>query len=202
MKKTIVSLIFLFAAITSAIADEGGSWSTVQFNKGWQKSYAFLRLEHRSNNNFQHTEAMFAAAGAGLKFAPWLNADLSYEYWSINPDIKFHKAVLSGTGTLKENNLAVSIKEKLEFAVNPVTSSTSFTLRTRLRAQYTIPDSIFRPYAMAEVFTWTSWIRSLHYIGTEIAINKNNTIDLFYLYHLPNGSQPVHILGLGYYLSF
>ena len=87
-------------------------------------------------------------------------------------------------------------------AAIPAATSTSFTLRSRLRAQYRFPDSIFRPYLMAEIFSWTAWIRSLNYVGTELAFDKHHCIDLFYMYHLPNGSQPVHVLGVGYYFSF
>lgn len=201
-KSAILSIVILLAATSAAFADDGGAWLTLQANKRWQKAYAFLRLEHRSNNRFGNTEAIFTSIGGGYRFTPWLNADLSYEYWYLNPQLTFHKAVLSGTGTLTRDCLSVSIKEKLEFAVNPASSITSFTLRSRLRAQYNFPDSIFRPYVMAEIFTWSSWIRSLHYIGTELAIGSHHCIDLFYLYHLPNGSQPVHILGAGYYFSF
>ncbi len=185
-----------------AIADDGGAWLTLQVNKSWQKPYAFVRLEHRSNNRFGSTEAIFTSIGGGYRFAPWLNADLSYEYWHISPQVKFHKAVLSCTGTLAGEGLSVSVKEKLEFAVNPLDRAASFTLRSRLRAQYSIPGSIFRPYAMAEIFNWSSWIRSLYYAGTELTIGSHHCIDLFYLYHLPNGGQPVHVLGAGYYFSF
>lgn len=202
MKRLILTIATLLTVIPAAFADDGGAWLNVQLNKGWQNTYAFVRLEHRSNNNFGSTEAIFTAIGYGYKFAPWFKADLSYEFWDINPQINFHKAVLTGTGTMVKDGLSVSIREKLEFAVNPANTATSFTLRTRLRAQYNIPDSIVRPYAMSEIFAWSGWIRSLHYVGAELAIDKNNCIDLFYMYHLPNGSQPVHILGAGYYFSF
>lgn len=203
MKRLILSIFTMLAVIPAAFADDGGAWINIQLNKGWEKTYAFARLEHRSNNNFGSTEAMFAAVGYGYKFAPWFKADFSYEYWDINPQINFHKAVLTGTGTMARDGLAVSIREKLELAVNPANSATSLTLRTRLRAQYNIPESIFRPYAMAEVFTSSSaWVRSLNYLGTEMVFDKHNSVDLFYLYHLPNGGQPVHVLGVGYYFSF
>ena len=192
----------LLAAIPAAIADEGGAWITLQVNKNWEKPYAFLRLEYRSNNNFRSNEAVFTSIGGGYTFALWLRADISYEFWKVFPQVTLHKAVLSGNASLVRDGLTVSLKEKLEFAVNPATTATSFTLRSRLRAQYRFPDSIFRPYLMAEIFSWTAWIRSLNYVGTELAFDKHHCIDLFYMYHLPNGSQPVHVLGVGYYFSF
>lgn len=202
MKRLFLSICIVLAAFISAKADDGGAWLSLQANKGWQKAYAFARLEHRSNNGFGSTEAIFTSIGGGYKIASWLKADLSYEYWDINPDLNFHKAVLSGTGSMTKDGLSVSLREKLEFAVNPANSATSFTLRSRLRAQYSFTDSIFRPYVMSEIFTWKSWIRSLHYVGTELAIDRHNCVDLFYMYHLPSGGQAVHLLGVGYYFSF
>ena len=202
MKKIVASFCLLLSLILSASADDGGAWLNVQLNKNWQKPYAFARLEFRSNNSFGSTEAVFTSVGGGYKFNDWFKADLSYEYWCINPQFHYHKAVLSGTGTMVRDGLSLSIREKLEFAVNPENRVSSFTLRSRLKAQYSIPGSVFRPYLMAEIFTWSGWIRSLNYVGAELPLNSHHCIDLFYMYHLPNGSQPVHVLGAGYYFSF
>ena len=111
MKRIILTFCLLLAAVPDAIADDGGAWLTLQGNKGWQKTYAFLRLEHRSNENFSNTEAMFLSVGGGYKLTPWLKADLSYEFWDINPNLNFHKAVLAGTGTMVRDGLSLSIKE-------------------------------------------------------------------------------------------
>ncbi|MDO5442576.1 MAG: DUF2490 domain-containing protein [Bacteroidia bacterium] len=197
-----VLAVSLFIAPTSLRADDAGSWISLQLNKGWQSSYAFLRLEHRSNQKFGSTEATFLATGAGYKFCPWLKTDLSYEYWNVNPEITMHKAVLTTTGTLQRDGLAVSVREKLEYAINPATSAKSYTLRSRLRAQYSIPETNVTPYAMAEVFNWKAWVRSLYYAGAEFKFGDHSVVDLFYLYHLPNGNEPVNVLGLGYYFNF
>ena len=204
--------LFSFTKITAALAaatvlftaqplraDDGGYWISLQLNKGWQNTYAFLRAEHRSFNDFSDTEAMFTALGFGYKFAPWFKADVSYEYWDINPDIKIQKGVLTGNATLARDGLAVSIREKLEYAPK---SSTQLTLRSRLRGQYSIPGTSITPYAMAEVFNWDKWVRSLYYVGAEIKVWDHSMFDLYYLYHLPAGNQPVHLLGIGYYFNF
>lgn len=202
MKRSFLIVCLFLVFIPSAFADGGSLWLSLQANKSWQKTYAFARLERRSTNDFGKKDAVFTSIGGGYRFSKWFNADLSYEYWDINPDLNFHKAVLSGTGTLSRDGLSVSLREKLEFAVNPANSSTSFTLRSRLRAQYSIPQSVFRPYLMAEIFSWSNWVRSLNYVGTELVIDKHSCIDLYYMYNIPNGDQAVHILGLAYYFSF
>lgn len=203
-KSLIVALAIALSVFVPVVsrADDGGAWLTLQANKGWKDCYAFAHLEYRANNQFKSTDAWFLAAGGGYKFTPWLKGDLSYEYWDVNLGTSIHKAVLSANATLARENLAVSIREKLEFAVTPSKSATSWTLRSRLRAQYSIPDSIFTPYAMAEVFNWSSWIRSLHYVGTEMKLSTHSVLDVYYLYHLPAGAPAVHLLGVAYYFNF
>lgn len=203
---------FIIAAAAASVlsanslrAADGGSWVNIQFNKGWTDTYAFLRAEHRSFKDFSETEAMFTALGFGYKFTPWLKSDLSYEYWNVNPNVDIHKAVLTSTATMSRDGLAVSIREKLEYAMNPAASSTSLTLRSRLRGQYSIPGCGVTPYAMAEIFNWDKWVRSLYYVGSEIKVGKHSMVDIFYLYHLyPSalGNQGEHVLGVGYYFNF
>lgn len=193
------------SASAQAVSDQAGAWLSVQLNKGWNGAYAFARFEHRSVNCFQDPEAWFGLAGAGYKFTPWLKADLSYEYWNIYPETVNHKIVLCTTGTHASGPLSVALREKWEHAINPAGGSSDI-LRSRLRAQYSAPESVVRPYIMSEIFTWTdfsspfmtSWKRSLYYVGADIVINKHSSFDVFYLYHLPNGSAHQHIIGLGY----
>lgn len=180
-----------------------GSWLTIQFNKSLgNKGYAVARFEHRSVNSMRSTECFFAVAGAGVAFVPWLRTDLSYEYWRVYPAaMNIHRIVLAANGTLKREGLAVSLRERLEYAI-PESGKNNFTLRSRLRAQYTFDNCKFRPYLMAEIFSWDKWIRSLYYAGGDLVLNRHNSIDLFYLYHIQAAGNPVHVLGLGYYFSF
>lgn len=206
----IAILIFILPVIAAAQSyteptADLGSWLTLQVNKSLgEKGYSMLRLEHRSVNSMRTTEAFFLVAGAGLSLTPWLKADLGYEYWNVFRDgnrAPIHKAVLTANGTLKREGLVVSLREKFEYAM-PEVGKNSFTLRSRLRAQYTIDGYKFRPYAMAEVFTWDKWVRSLYYVGGDLVFDRHNSLEMFYLYHLPNGGTPIHILGLAYYFSF
>lgn len=200
--KLLLATLLFALFLTPAHADDAGSWTSIQVNKGLGRGYAFGRAEHRSNNQFSSTEAMFLVAGGGYKFTPWLKADMSYEYWNINLTTDIHKLVLCSTGTLARDGLSVALREKLELAYNPLVGTVSPTLRSRLRAQYAIPDHKLTPYIMSEIFTWNDWIRSLHYVGAEVPITPHHIIDVFYMFHLPAGAEPVHLLGLGYVFNF
>lgn len=202
MKKLSLVFILALAFATAARADDGGAWINLQANFGWDKVYGFARVENRTFNDFSDREASFLAVGAGYKFGSWFKADLSYEYWDIASGVTFHKAVLTDNATLTRENLSVSIRQKLELAVNPANSAKTLTLRTRLRGQYAFPNSHFRPYAMAETFNGSAWVRSLYYLGTEIVFGNHSMLDMFYLYHVPAGSAQEHVIGVGYYFNF
>lgn len=202
MKKLVcifaAALCFSAAAVAQRNSDLG-SWISVQATGTAGKAYGFFRGEYRANQDLKNTDCRFLVLGGGYKAAPWLNTDLNYELWDIS-GAYYHKAVLTLTGTLRRDALAVSLREKYELTFKP-DGSTGSCLRSRLRAQY-FSDSAFRPYLATELFAWSTWQRSLFYIGTEIALSKHSVIDLFYCYHVPNGSIPVSTLGLGYYFTF
>ena len=176
-----------------------GSWVSVHMNKSWGKPYMALRAEHRSNQRLSNTECWFLLASGGYRLTPWLSSDLGYEFWNIG-GAQHHRFVLTASETLRQGPLSVTLREKLEYTLAPG-GGTYQNLRTRLRAQYAIPDSAFRPYMMAEVFTWGAWKRSLYYVGTDIVIGEHSSLDLFYLYHLQQGGPYVHTIGVGYVIN-
>lgn len=191
------------------VSTDLGTWSSIQINKPLGKVFAMARLEHRSFENIGATECYFAMAGAGYRFTDWLSADLSYEFWKIPSanNITTHKAVACLTGSLKCDALTVSLREKYELAFNVGKGAPSGTLRSRLRTQYRFPRVPLTPYIMFEFFNGfngTGWIRSLHYIGTEIRISNHSAFDLFYMYHLfhkADNAYACNILGIGYILT-
>ena len=214
MKKYIVSalsaLLLLSMQAGAQSVSDYGTWTSVQLVKSFGAPYAMARLEHRSFDHIRGTECWFAMAGGGYNFNNWLKGDLSYEYWSIPSagDMVQHKAVLCLTETLKREGLAVALREKYELAYNPDAESFSNTLRTRLRAQYKAQDSVFTPYAMYEIFNsfdTGKWVRSLHYVGTEISLGGGHSLDFFYMYHLYDKAGltgACHLLGAGYTFVF
>ena len=200
MRKTICLLAAaLLCAAAFAQDSDLGSWVSVQATGTHGKAYGFLRGEYRANQNLGNTECRFLVLGGGYKVAPWLGADLDYELWDMG-GAYYHKAVGVLTGTLRTGSLSSSLREKYELTFKP-DGSRSSCLRSRIRTQYSLPGA-FRPYLASELFAWSGWQRVLFYVGTEIALSEHSTIDLFYCYHIPNGSVPVSTLGLGYYFNF
>ena len=200
MKRLLLTVIFALAALSAGAQDtwDAGSWLDVHVTKSFGNAYAMAHAEHRSCAMFSATDAYFLMAGGGFRFTPFFNADLSYERWGVGSDhTPFDKVVLSLTGTMRREDLSVPVREKVEFLVGGTP-----TLRSRLRAQYAPASSALRPYAMAEVFTWDNWIRSLYYAGVDVRTGRHSSIDIYYLYHVPAAGVPCHIAGLGLNLTF
>lgn len=221
MKKIIFLFILLPVTLSAQrLSNDLGTWVSAQAIKNFDKAFATMRLEHRSFDDISATECAFAMAGVGYKFAPWLSGDLSYEYWtipSVGDGIIVQKAVASFTASHRSGDLSTAFRAKYELAFSSTGGDPSHTFRWRLRVQYAPEGWRARPYAMAELFTGVNdpaWIRSLHYVGTEIPLGGGHMIDLFYMYHLfpKNVGNPLypqnvniascHLLGAGYFFVF
>lgn len=201
MKKIVCVIAALVCLCSSAAAQNTsdlGAWLNLQATGSFGNAYALFRAEYRAKNGLKSTDSRFMVFAGGYRFTPWLSADLGYEMWGVNQST-IHKGVLTVNGVLRRDALNVSLREKYELSFAP-DGSTGSCLRSRLRAQYSF--ATFRPYLASELFSWAVWQRALFYVGTEIALSKHSTIDVFYCYHMPNGAIPISTLGLGYYFNF
>jgi len=193
-----------------------GTWTSLQVIKTWKNQdrgvspYAQGRAELRSFENASAVESYFLTVGGGCAFNKYFRADLGYEFWKMpgHNNTTTHKGVVCLTGSISSGGLGFFLREKYEMAYTQELHTTAHTLRTRLRAQYSISSIRLTPYMMYELFgslTGMGWLRSLHYAGAEFRFGKHNMVDLFYLYNLypsVDGTCGRHIAGLGYYLVF
>jgi len=187
-----------------------GPWLHAQTMKSWGGPFAMARVEYRGCEDATATMAWFLAVGGGYNFTKWLSWDICYEYWQMPSmqNAKYHKMTAELMGTLRRSELSVQLKGRYELAFNAAGGSPTSILRWRVRAQYTPTDFPLRPYVMFELFNGVNgagWIRSLHYLGTDIALSRNHLLDIYYLYNLSprNGYMyHYHILGVGYTFLF
>lgn len=198
------ALCFLPLSSYSQDKSDFGSWEYIQVIKSFSpKSYGLLRIEDRTKNNLHDTEVDFGVIGAGMSFTKWLKADLSYEFWSISPNMKTDKIVLTSQATMVRGGLVNSFRQKAEWTMPRDGGEDNMVWRSKFQSQYRIPDSGFSPYLAYEIFYNKSWIRSLHYVGTEYAIRYSPvSLDFFYLYHMRAGACPMHTLGAGCFFRF
>ena len=118
---------------------------------------------------------------------PWLKADAAYDFLQ-EPAFHTHKLNLDLTGSLKQGNLKVSIRERYVHSWTPATGEQGNVLRSRLKLQYAFPESRWSPYLAVEVFTWgDSWKKTRHYVACNYDFSDKVQLEAYYLYYAFNG---------------
>ena len=179
-----------------------GGWEHIDLTYSFRDSkwYGALYFEH-DNIQYQRLDICFISTVFGYKFSDWLKADAAYDFM-IQPEGIGHRAVVAVTGTLKKGNLSLFLRERYQHKWSPGTLPQENELRSRLKAQYTFPNSRFKPYLALEVYTWEKWLKSRHYAGTAITLNTHFELDVYYMYFLFASKTAEHVLGLGLNIAF
>lgn len=160
MKRTAVlvaSILAFFLTDTAAAQDAEdnsfGGWEFLELyhdfgNSNW---FASVYFEH-DNYQYKRLDGWYIRTTVGYKLARWLKADVCYDFLH-EPTADSHKALFDLTGTLTEGNLSVQLRERYTHSWTPALGGQGDVLRSRLKVQYAIPDSKFKPYLAMEVFT-------------------------------------------------
>ena len=202
MRKLIKTLSFLFLLPCAVSADDAGSWISAKFNfNPTQNIYLSTLLEHRTENHFKSTDCYFARQYGGYKWCSWLKTDAAYEILKNSESVQ-NKGLFSATATLKQGNFSFSFRERYVYTYTVKDKSSDHVLRSKATVTYNIPETRFSPYVACEVYAWDGWQKTRHYIGTNIDIDKRNSLNIFYLYYTKANNAPQqHILGVYYVLD-
>lgn len=175
-----------------------GGWEFVEVNHDFGSSPFFgsFYFEH-DNLGYRYFDCWYTRTTLGIKILPWLKADVAYDFLK-EPSAVSHKLLLDVTGTLKSGNFKVAIRERYIHSWTPSTGKESNVLRSRLKVQYSIPESRWSPYLAIEVFTWgDTWKKTRHYVACNYDITSWMQLEAYYLYYTHNGRPAQHILGIG-----
>lgn len=174
-----------------------GGWEFLEVYHDFKDSdwFTSFYFEH-ANYQYKRLESWYARLMFGHKINSWLKADVAYDFMQ-EPGFITHRAVADVTGTLKQGNLAVSLRERYIHSWSPEIGEQGDVLRSRLKTQYSIPNSRFKPYLAVEVFTWDKWKKTRHYVGTTYNINNHFEIEGYYIYYTFDGKPAEHVLGIG-----
>ena len=199
----LLSLTFFSLSLISIHAQEPaeentfGGWEFLEVYHGFDNSpwFTSFYFEH-ANYQYKRLESWYARMLFGYKLISWLKTGIAYDYMQ-EPDYITHRVVAEVTGTLKQDNLTVSVRERYIHSWSPEVEEQGNVLRSRLKVQYTIPETCFKPYLAMEVFTWDKWKKTRHYVGSTYAINKKMEIEGYYIYYTFDGKPAEHVLGIG-----
>lgn len=191
-------LLLTFTARGQEEDNTFGGWEFVEVNYNFKKApvFASFYFEH-DNYQYQRLECWYTRTTVGVKLLPWLSADVAWDYLR-EPNSYSHKLLLDVTGSLKEGPLKVSIRERYVHSWTPSTRTQSDVLRSRLKVQYTFPNSRWSPYLAMEVFTWgTEWKKTRHYVACNYNFTKKVQGEFYYLYYAFKNLPAEHVLGIG-----
>jgi hypothetical protein len=175
-----------------------GGWEFFEVNHDIKGTplFASFYFEH-DNYQYKRLECWYTRTTLGVKVLPWLKADVAYDFLQ-EPSFYTHRAVADLTATLNQGPLKVSVRERYIHTWTPETSEQGNVLRSRLKVQYSIPDTRISPYLAVEVFTWgDSWKKTRHYVACNYDITKWMQLEAYYLYYAFNGMPSEHVLGIG-----
>ncbi|MBR5542312.1 MAG: DUF2490 domain-containing protein [Bacteroides sp.] len=197
----LVLLFLIFCLSVSAQEQEEnntfGGWEFFEVNHSFKNSnwYTTFYFEH-ANYQYKRLESWYARLIFGNKITSWLKTGFAYDFMQ-EPGYITHRAVAEVTGSLKQGNLTVSLRERYIHSWSPEVDEWGNVLRSRLKVQYTIPESPFKPYLAMEVFTWDGWKKTRHYVGTACSINEHFEIEGYYVYYTFVNKPAEHVLGIG-----
>lgn len=179
-----------------------GGWEffEVYHDFGNSPFFGSFYFEH-DNYHYKYFDNWYTRTTLGVKVLPWLKADAAYDFVVTPVDMK-HKLLLDLTGTLKSGNFTVALRERYMHTWTHGGGAQSNELRSRLKIQYSIPDSRFRPYLAIEVISWKEWMKTRHYVACNYDFTSWMQLEVYYLYYTHNGRPAQHILGLGLNFTF
>ena len=174
-----------------------GGWEFFEVNHGFKNSnwYTTFYFEH-ANYQYERLESWYARLIFGYKITGWLKAGIGYDFMQ-EPGYITHRAVAEVTGSLKQGDLTISLRERYIHSWSPEMDEQGNVLRSRLKVQYAIPESRLKPFLAMEVFTWDEWKKTRHYVGTTYSINKHFEIEGYYVYYTFADKPAEHVLGIG-----
>lgn len=208
-KRFILVIIIELFSVTNLMAyteesedNTFGGWEFLEVYHSFKNSkwFSSIYFEH-DNYQYKRLECWYTRLTLGYKINSWLKTDVAYDFMQ-EPDYITHRGLYDLTATLKQGNLSVSFRERYIHSWSPAIGKHSNVLRSRLKAQYSIPNSRFSPYLAVEVFTWDVWKKTRHYVATTYEINDNFELEGYYLYYTFVGSPAEHVLGIGLNMEF
>jgi len=198
VKYRFLFLLIFFIESSHILASDNtfGGWEFVEVNHDFKNRFFGTFYFEFDNYDFNRMECWYSRFTGGYKINSWLKTDVAFDIMK-EPSTYFHRYMFDLTGTLKQGNLKVAIRERIQQTYTVESKSRKHILRSRLKAQYAIPKSAFTPYIAIELFTWEKWNKTRHYVGSTFKLSKIADLDFYYMYYTFDGKPAQHVIGTG-----
>jgi hypothetical protein len=209
---------------TAAISaqDRAGGILSVDVTKKITRGLSLtFEEEYRIRENFSETDRFSHVLELSYKPFKFLKAGGAYNLIRFNHENKGwetrHRYYFYATGSLQVGRFKLSLRERFQSTYRPGVKETSeranpkLYLRSRVKAEYNIPESKFEPFVSVEIFhtlndpqrNKTDRLRGI--AGIAYKLNKKNSIRLYYRYtHHTDEEEDgnMHLIGAGYSFEF
>ena len=194
-----LALLFCGQLLPAQERDDFGIWQDIdigaRFSERWSGG---LWFEHRSKENAKTLDCALVMPYVNYAAGEHIHLNYASEFiqtlggWLIT-------CRPSATLLLGDGDLTFALRELPIYTHYCTDGSGKWTLRTRGKVAYALPQTRLKPYLSCELFTARHWEKTRYYLGTTWSFGSHSTLDLFYLYYVMAGvSTQRHVLGLGY----
>ncbi|HBL73737.1 MAG: hypothetical protein A2W90_13010 [Bacteroidetes bacterium GWF2_42_66] len=216
-----VLILLAGTSVSFAQTDDFGIWMSVGAEKKIDKWTFELEQELRTMENSGEIERIGTMVGLDYKLLKPLKVGLSYQFITLN-DLENedmqprHRINMYAQGKYEWHRFTFSLRERFQLTYKDETERTykmnpKWSLRSKLKIDYNIPDSPISPFVSFESFYQLNnpdknKFDGLRYsAGGRYKINKHHGIELFGLVDKEiNTKNPVQrfVLGTAYVYSF
>lgn len=177
-------------------------------------NFGFLLEEDiRPKANFKEAEWFLTTGEVNYTFNRYVKAGVAYMLlcqYKASEELR-NRYYIYASGKYPIGNFVLSLRERFQSTYKTGTEHPKNYLRTMLTVSYKIKKTGLCPFAYAEVFNDTGYQGKMHAdrirlsAGSDYKINKQNSLQLYYRYHIFNVYDPVnykHAIGLTYAHGF
>lgn len=195
----ILACCLLPVRATAGSGDDFGIWTAVNLKAGiTDKLKAQLWIESRTKDKCTAIDCFDILPSLSYSVLPFLDLGFGAEFVDsrVRKDIGYRPFA---TLHLSSGPLAFSLREMPFIEVYDDGSPAVYSLRSSVKASYTIPSTRITPYVNIEVFTKEHWDKTRHYVGMECEFGARSSLDIFYMYYTFAGKDwQRHLLGITY----
>ena len=182
--------------------DDFGIWQSIDVGTAFSDKWSGgLWFEHRSKGDAKVLDCALVMPYAGYRASRHVYLEYASEFiraldgWYVT--CRPSATLILGTG-----HFSFALRELPIYEHCLDTGTGTWTLRTRGKVSYALPQVRLKPYMSCELFNTRRWEKIRYCLGSTWSFGQRSSLELFYLCYVWAGVPTQrHILGLGYALS-
>lgn len=207
----ILCFLLMLASYSPLVAMDGAGMAfKVSLSGKIHRNFSFLFEEDiRPKSNFRQAEWFLTTGEVNYTVNHYLKTGVGYMLlcqYKASDELR-NRYYIYASGNYPIGHFTLSLRERFQSTYKTGLQHPKNYLRTMLTLSYKIRKTGLSPFAYAEIFNDTGYQGQMHTdrirfsAGSDYKINKQNSLQLYYRYHIFNAYDPVnykHGIGLTY----